>query len=62
MILEGTIMRSHILILSALLAAVSAGTCIAAQENSSVKQDAKDVGHSVGDLARDVGHSAKQER
>src|SRR6185295_8373437 len=59
MILEGNIMRSHILILSAWLAAISAGTCIAAEE-SSVKKDAKDVGHSVGDLARDVGHSAKK--
>jgi hypothetical protein len=59
LIVEGDIMRSRILILSALLAAASATTCAAA-EDSSVKQDAKDVGHAVGDLAKDVGHSAKK--
>ncbi len=60
MILEGDIMRSRILVLSAWLATVSAMTCVAAEEGSSVKQDAKDVGHAVGDLAHDVGHSAKK--
>jgi len=60
MILEGNIMRSRILVLSACLAAASAMTCSAAEENSSVKQDAKDVGHAVGELAHDVGHGAKK--
>ena len=60
MILEGDIMRSRILILSAWLATVSAMPCSAAEESSSVKQDAKDVGHAVGELAHDVGHGAKK--
>jgi len=53
-------MRTYILILSAWLATVSAMTCMAAEEDSPVKQDAKDVGHAVGELAHDVGHGAKK--
>jgi hypothetical protein len=61
-ILDGDTMRLRILILSAWLATASAMTCSAAEENPSEKQDAKDVGHAVGELAHDVGHSAKQRR
>jgi len=53
-------MRSRILILSAWLATASAMTCMAAEENSSVKQDAKDVGDAVGELAHGVGHGVKK--
>ena len=53
-------MRTRILILSACLATATATTCVAAEGDSSVKQDAKDVGRSLGELAHDVGHDAKK--